>query len=579
MSIAAIFIIIIVLIVLVIVGIHLYNKQKGTNNGFVDSSPPSTTQSQQQSNLAYNSYLPVPAWGDFTPSTSGSGQCLNYTVSAAQFTPEFPSFNGLNSGAGRGYITTNQTCLDIDQIFAQAGSHICQYNNAGSAASGCILTIPTLVNGVMKYPGTVVPRGTVEGLTNSSGTGSYFVPCNYGNFTTTIVPSADNNSSACGGAIGLISPNFTPILNLEQPNSLCRQNGSTTNQCIALSDARTNNTAYDVELRECSLGDFEQIFRMTRYEIDDSFNLTQNDAGRFASIIYRENGFYLAPSMQQDVVSGAYLFDSLLKDVILSFETGLETIKLQLINPQNDPTRNGVYWFLQNQLTNPAFDPVTIPPQQYYGCNIYGVDQLSAIGKCSLTGVPSFYQPSYIPGGSATSYTGIAPISPQQIVYIPDQYQFPTATNDLSGLFSYLENQYSINMITDPNNNLLPILQKFRTGTVVTIEYETCDPAVTPNPTDVPNPTYPPGSPFIPNPGTCIKSYSAGNFPIQNTSAYTDTQFLSYLNIQNDMTTGISNISPGCLQQETNFISNIFNPIISDTPPLLTATPLSTQTS
>ena len=52
MSIAAIFIIIIILIVLVIVGLNLYNKQKGTNNGFVDSSPPVTTQAQQQSNLA-----------------------------------------------------------------------------------------------------------------------------------------------------------------------------------------------------------------------------------------------------------------------------------------------------------------------------------------------------------------------------------------------------------------------------------------------------------------------------------------------------------------------------------------------
>ena len=236
---------------------------------------------------------------------------------------------------------------------------------------------------------------------------------------------------------------------------------------------------------------------------------------------------------------------------------------MQLINPQNDPTRNGVYWFLQNQLTDPAFDPTTVPPQQYYGCNIYGVDQLSAIGKCSLSGVPSFYRPNYTAGPD--SYTGIAPISPQQIVYIPDQYQFPTATNDLSGLWSYLENQYSMNMITNSSGNLLPVLQKFRTGTVVNIEYKTCDPAVTPNP--------------LTDPATCIKSYSAGNFPIQNLNNYTDTQFLSYLNIQNDMTTGVSNISPGCLQQETNFISNIFNPIVSATPGLLTATPLSTQTN
>jgi hypothetical protein len=569
MSIAAIFVIIIILIVLVIVGIHLYNQTKGTNNGFIDATPPATTQQQQQSNLKYNAYLPVPSWGDFIPSTSPAGQCLNYTISAAQFTPEFPSFNGLNSGAGRGYIATNQTCLDVDQIFAQAGYHVCEYNNSGSAASGCILTVPSLVNGVMKYPGTIVPRGTVEGLTNSSGTGSYFVPCNYGNFSTTTIPSADNGTSTCGGSIGLISPNFTPILNLTQPNSLCVNPGTRTNQCIAFSDARTSGVTYDVELRECSLGDFEQIFRVTRYEIDDSFVLTQNDQGRFASIIYRENGFYLAPDLVQDPVSGNYQFDLLQKDFTLSAQQGKDTIQLKLINPANDPTRNGIYWFFQNQLTDPAYDPVTIPPQQYYGCNIYPVSQLTPVGKCSLEGIPSFYQypitgpPIPAPPGS---YTGSAPISPQQFVYIPDVYQFPTSTIDLSGLWSYLENQFSINMITLTDGiSVAPVLQKFRKNTLVTVEYVDCGVTVTP---------------ISPYPNTCVKSYSTGDFPIQNTYEYKDTQFLSYLNIQKDIVTGISSISPGCLQQATNFVSNIYNPIVSSNSGLLgTSAPLSQQTS
>jgi hypothetical protein len=580
MSIAATFVLIIVLIVLVIVGISLYNKTKGTNNGFVDATPPITTQQQQQSNLKYNSYLPVPSWGDFIPSSSPSGQCLNYSISAAQFTPEFPSFNGLNSGAGRGYIATNQTCLDVDQIFAQAGSHTCQYNNAGSAASGCILTVPTLVNGVLKYPGTIVPRGTTEGFSNSSGTGSYFVPCNYGNFSTTTIPSADNGTSACGGSIGLISPNFTPIKNLTQSNSLCSDPTSTMfNQCIALSDARTAGVTYNVELRECSLGDFEQIFRVTRYEIDDTFTLTQNDQGRFASIVYRENGFYLAPDLFQDPVSGAYQFDLLNKDFTTSLQQGQDTVQLKLINPANDPTRNGIYWFFQNQLTDPAYDPVSIPPQQYYGCNIYGVDQTTPKGKCSLEGIPSFYQPDYIVSGLATSYTGSAPISPQQFVYIPDVYQFPTSEIDLSGLWSYLENQFSLNMITLPDSSVIPVLQKFRKNTLVTVEFTPCTGIII-NPSLIPNPTYPPGPPFITNPGTCVKSYSNGDFPIQNEFEYKDTQFLSYLNIQRDMVTGISSISPGCLQQETNFVSNIYNPIVSANSNLLgTSPPLSQQTS
>jgi hypothetical protein len=577
MSISATFVLIIILIVLVIVGINLYNNTKGTNNGFVDATPPVTTQQQQQSNLKYNSYLPVPSWGAFVPSTSPAGQCLNYSISAAQFTPEFPSFNSLNSGAGRGYIASNQTCLDIDQIFAQAGSHTCQYNNAGSAASGCILTVPTLVNGVLKYPGTIVPRGITEGLSNSSGTGSYFVPCNYGNFSTTTIPSADNGTSACGGSIGLISPNFTPILNLTQPNSLCINTSGTTNQCISFSDAITPGVTYDVELRECNLGDFEQIFRITRYEIDDTFTLTQNDQGRFASIIYRENGFYLAPDLFQDPVSGFFQFDSLNKDKKLSQDQNQDTIQLKLINPKNDPTRNGIYWFFQNQLADPAYDPVTIPPQQYYGCNIYGVDQTTPKGKCSLEGVPSFYQPKY-DASPYTSYTGAAPISPQQFVYIPDVYQFPTSTIDLSGLWSYLENQFSINMITLTDGiSVAPVLQKFRQSSLVRVEFAPCT-GITVNPPFIPDPSNP-GS-FIPNPGTCIKSYSAGNFPIQNAYNYQDSQFLSYLNIQKDMVTGISSISPGCLQEATNFVSNIYNPIVSSISGLLgTSAPLSQQTS
>jgi hypothetical protein len=564
MSIAAIFVIIIILIVLVIVGINLYNKTKGTNNGFVDAIPPVTTQQQQQSNLKFNAYLPVPSWGDFVPSSGPAGQCLNYSISAAQFTPEFPSFNGLNSGAGRGYIASNQTCLDVDQIFAQSGSHTCQYNNAGSAASGCILTVPSIVNGVLKYPGTIVPRGTVEGLTSSSGTGSYFVPCNYGNFSTTTSPSSDNGTSACGGSIGLISPNFTPILNLTQAKSLCSNpSGTTPNQCIAFSDARTSGVTYDVELRECSLGDFEQIFRITRYEIDDTFTLTQNDQGRFASIIYRENGFYLAPDLFQDQGSGAYQFDFLNVDPKVSKDQNQDTIQLKLINPANDPTRNGIYWFFQNQLTDPAFDPVSIPPQQYYGCNIYPVNQLTPVGKCSLNGVPSFYQGVPVSG----SYTSSAPISPQQFVYIPDVFQFPTSTIDLSGLWSYLENQFSINMITLSDGiSVAPVLQKFRQSSIVRIETQNCATAT-------------PAFPF-PSPAACIKSYSVGDFPIQNLGNYKDTQFLSYLNIQKDMVTGISSISPGCLQEATNFVSNIYNPIVNSNSGLLgTDAPLSQQTS
>ena len=559
MSISLVFIGILTLIVLVIVGIHLVSKAKGSNNGFIDSVPPATSTAQQQSNLAFNTYLPKPVWGNFVFASSVEGQCLNYTISAAQFTPEYPSYNSLNSGGGRGYFFSTQTCLDVDQIFAQAGYHVCEYDNNGSAGSGCILTVPTKVlidgNYVTKYPGTVVPRGTIEGLSSSSGTGSYFVPCNAGNFTTTITPEGSNGSNACGGAIGLISLNFTPISNISQPSSLCAF-GSTPNKCLSFSDPKTNEISYDVELRECDLGDYEQIFRITRYSIDTNYNITQDDKGVFASIIYRENGFYLAPDLVPDLISSnqqSYFYNLLNKDTVLSLSEKQDTIQLKLIDPASDTTRNGVYWLLQNQLTDPSFDPAIIPPQQYFGCNIYGgLNETQRIGKCDLNGVPFFYDPNFAVGGP-----NIIPISPQQIVYIPNIYQFPLNTTDLSGLWSYLENQFSINMI-DSNGTNLPVLQAFRKTIPVTILTNSC--------------------PSIPS-VNCIANYSPGKMPIASSQQTTDTQFLSYLNIRSDITTGVSPLSSGCAQLATGLGSIIYNPFNNNNSDLITSTPNSTQSS
>jgi hypothetical protein len=557
MSISLVFIGIILLIVLVIVGTHLVSKAKGSNNGFTDAIPPATSNAQQKSNLAYNAYLPKPVWGDFVAAANTEGQCLNYTISAAKFTPEYPSYNTLNSGGGRGYIVTPQVCLDVDQIFAQAGYHVCEYDNNGSAGSGCILTVPSkvLINGnyVTKYPGTIVPRGTIEGLSSASGTGSYFVPCNAGNFSTTITPDGGNGSNACGGAIGLISPNFTPISNISNPDSVCT-NTNIANNCLAFSDPKTNEPSYDVELRECNLGDFEQIFRITRYSVDINYNITQDDKGVFASIVYRENGFYLAPDLVTPDQQ-TYLYDILFKDPVLSLAAGKDTIKLKLIDPASDSTRNGVYWLLQNQLTDPSYDPAIVPPQQYFGCNIGPVDETQRIGKCDINGVPPFYTPDSLFIGN--TYTAKSPISPQQIVYIPNIYQFPLSVTDLSGLWSYLENQYSINMILN-DGIYLPVLQAFRKQIPVTVLTKFC---------------------YVPN--GCITDYSSGTVPIisDKSKNYSDTQFLSYLNIRSDITTGVSPLTPGCVQLATGLGSIIYNPFSNSNTDIISATPNSTQTS
>jgi len=558
MSISLVFIGILTLIVLVIVGIHLVTKAKGSNNGFTDAVPPATSNAQQQSNLSYNSYLPKPVWGDFVLASSTEGQCLNYTISASQFTPEYPSYNSLNSGGGRGYLITPQVCLDVDQIFAQAGYHVCEYDNNGSAGSGCIITVPTkiLINGnyVTKYPGTVVPRGTIEGLSSASGTGTYFVPCNAGNFSTTITPDGGNGSNACGGTIGLISPNFTPISNIADPDSLC-VNVISANNCLAFSDPKTNEDYYDVELRECNLGDFEQIFRITRYSMDSNYTITQDDKGVFASIVYRENGFYLAPDLVPNLVSPnqqSYFYDILAKDLVLSNAEAQDTIQLKLIDPASDSNRNGVYWLLQNQLTDPSYDPAIVPPQQYFGCNIGPVLETQRIGKCDINGVPPFYNPFSGAPDASTS-----PISPQQIVYIPNIYQFPLSVTDLSGLWSYLENQYSINMIQNGGIDI-PVLQAFRKQIPVAIDLKTC----------------------LGVGSGCINDYSSGTVPIisDKSKIFSDTQFLSYLNIRSDITTGVSPLTPGCAQLVTGLGSIIYNPFSNSNSDIITSTPNSTQT-
>ena len=90
------------------------------------------------------------------------------------------------------FFESPQGQLDADQIFAQAGSHICQFNNSGSAGSGCILSVPTLVDGILRFPGEKVFKGVVEGVYNgATGTTPYYASCNYGNTTSTIDPSAN----------------------------------------------------------------------------------------------------------------------------------------------------------------------------------------------------------------------------------------------------------------------------------------------------------------------------------------------------------------------------------------------------
>jgi hypothetical protein len=120
MSITGVFIFLVFLIILVVAGIYFFNS--ATKSGFIDGFPvKKLSAAQQQSNIAYNAYLPTPVCSAITPNTSPDGRCLAYSAVSSQFIPVGATYTDLNNSGGRGFIVSNQNCLDADQIFAQAG--------------------------------------------------------------------------------------------------------------------------------------------------------------------------------------------------------------------------------------------------------------------------------------------------------------------------------------------------------------------------------------------------------------------------------------------------------------------------
>jgi hypothetical protein len=552
MSITGVFIFLVFLIILVVAGIYFFNS--ATKSGFIDGFPvKKLSAAQQQSNIAYNAYLPTPVWSAFTPNTSPDGRCLAYSAVSSQFVPVGATYTNLNNSGGRGFIASNQNCIDADQIFAQAGSHVCLLNNSGSAGSGCFLTVPTLINGVVTPPGTKVERGTIEGVYEDvAGTTPYYANCNYPNSAATISPNS-NPGSFCGGNIGLISLDFTPIQNIDLPESLCSGGNNRINYCLSLDnseDAAKNKRFFDVSFESCDLGQIEQLFRIVRYSIDANFNITQNNTGNLASIVYRQNGYYLAPDLVYDFEQKQYIFDYLIKDGVISTLAGQDTVRLKLINPKDDTVRNGVYWLLQDQLADPSYELDTVPPQQYFGCNIFEVSLGTAINNCSVFGLPSFYQPTSF---FTTSYPAKAPVSPQQIVYIPNIYQLPFNIQDITGYWTYLSNQYSINLVfsSADTNKTVPLisgLQEFRKNIPVTITTRDCD------------------NGFLG--AKCVANYTPNSFPIKADPnlPYPDTQFLEYTNMPEAIKLGVGPLTPGCQITDiiTFFAGNTYNPIVPE---------------
>jgi hypothetical protein len=445
-------IIIVVVFVLLLVGVYFLGKSGVFNSKSSPTQP--KTEAENQFSLGQNAYLPVSTWGTFTPNEQTnpySGSCLNYTAISSTLSLGFPSIDSLNSGS-TSYIKSTQECIDPDQILAQAGKHTCVNPNNGGGGTGCITSTAFNYNSTNYSVGDFVPVGATEGITPAN---PYYITC---------------GSKACPGELGLIVPNFTNIFDpkntLSSKPSVISPSSNYPN-CIQNNGVTEPNTgAFYTGLLPCDLSDISQVFRMVRYSFDDTYTPSVDPTGIYAVIIHRATGFYLAPNMNYlqsinpitgDFVpnSYTYYFDSLIVDTDISDSTN-QYVDLILINPKYDTVRNGIYWLLQNQTPDATKPSDAVDPANSLNCNtsyVYPVDVGTTVpSNCLATGVPPWYNPCDPQNPSIGNVCNATnpntdlyfPYSPQQFVYVPNIYLVPKDTSDLVEYWTYLTNQYSI---------------------------------------------------------------------------------------------------------------------------------------
>lgn len=442
-------IIIVVIFALLLVGVYFLGKSGAFNSK--GSPEQSKTYDEKKYSMGQNAYLPVSTWSQFKPNAKDdkySGSCINYTVKSSTISLGFPSIDDLNNNTGN-YVKSTQECVDPDQILAQAGTHTCQNPNNGGGGTGCIASTNFIGSDNKSYSaGDYVPVGITEGLINSSNPDNpYYITC---------------GSKACPGEIGLIIPNFTNIINPK--DTLSSKTNANYPNCIQNNGVTEPNTgAFYTNILPCDLSDPSQVFRMIRYSFDDNYIPSVDPTGIYAAIIHRATGFYLAPDMEfkqsinpitGDFIANSYTyyFDSLIVNPDIENSTNTY-VNLILINPIYDNVRNGIYWLLQNQTPDATKPPAAIDPLNSINCDaglIYPIE----VGKdvptnCLDTGVPPWYNP-YNPtanGVGGTPNTDLYfPFSPQQFVYVPNIYLVPKDSTDLVEYWTYLTNQYSIQL-------------------------------------------------------------------------------------------------------------------------------------
>lgn len=407
MNIVIVFLLIVILLLVILYLIDRSGKFSQPDQLNPKNATISQSFQQRQANVAGNTFLPTPVWSQPVPyNINTTGQCLAYTFLGSEYEPAQPSYALLNGSGGRGIINTSsylgvtgpvQGCIDADQLFAATIQHECINENGTSAGAGCILTVATDVTTpsgtVTLLPGQKAPKGTIEGNPSLTGPGSevLYSPCYPSNLSGT--PPGSSNVY-CAGSIGLVVPVFKP-----QNTPDASQPGG--NSCLytATTDPTFKKDGYyETYVRTCNLTDQEQMFRMVRYTMDSSFNLTLDNSGNLAAIVHRATGFYLAPSVyfqekpsislnQKAQISGSnptgadvvvvdeYIFNQLnvndeqVTDV--NDNVFPDYVDLVLINPQYDTSRNGVYWLLQNQTINPQINPNLTDIKNFIGQGVY----------------------------------------------------------------------------------------------------------------------------------------------------------------------------------------------------------------
>lgn len=302
MSILTIFFVVLVIVIIILIVIYL-------SGGFTPYATPSLTP-----NFALSQYKIPSPWSSPIASTDAEGVCRLYTFTGSNHQPVGPKYSTLAAGLANNtckVLNKDQTCRDVDQVYAQKVSHICQVDKGPTGGTGCL-----------KQDGTRARAGESE---------VYFRACN-------------NQSSACGGTLALINLTFNP--------ATFRSGDLSTSQCLNVTNATLNpdkTYSANVVSASCDISDINQLLRIERFSLKSDGSLSVDSSGLLARISHRQSGACLAPTLNP---SSKGTYDP----------TNYEATGALSLVSCNTGSLSGVWWGLSQP--TPAPDKSSTSPQQ-----------------------------------------------------------------------------------------------------------------------------------------------------------------------------------------------------------------------